>query len=157
MTSKGRSKSTGQKTSRSGPSVARSVKATASGQSDEDLVDKVDDWTGESPQGEERPTSKKQVRSSATAKTNSRTPNKNKSSQAPKTRPPSGRYTPPIPRSVKRSPAWYPFVLLGLLFAGVFIIIVNYVSVLPGSPSNWYTIVAIVGILIAAFMATTYR
>ena len=31
----------------------------------------------------------------------------------------SGRYTPPIPKSVKRSPAWFGAVVLALLIGGV--------------------------------------
>jgi hypothetical protein len=70
---------------------------------------------------------------------------------------PSGRYTPPIPREMRRSPRWYPWVLLGLLIGGVAAIILNYIQLLPSSPSNIYTAVGLVAILIAAFAATRYR
>jgi len=72
-------------------------------------------------------------------------------------RPASGRYTPPIPRSVKRSPGWYPWVLLTLLVAGVLCIILNYIEVLPSSPTNWYVLGGLIAILAAALMATAYR
>jgi|GEM_PF-1207015 len=68
-----------------------------------------------------------------------------------------GRYTAPIPKSVKRSPRWYPYVLLGLLILGVFVIILNFVGALPSSPTNWYTIVGLVAILTSVVMATRYR
>jgi hypothetical protein len=70
---------------------------------------------------------------------------------------PSGRYTPPVPKSVKRSPRWYPWVLLGLLLVGVLCIILNYIQVLPASPTNWYVVGGLVAILAAALMATSYR
>lgn len=77
--------------------------------------------------------------------------------KATRSRPASGRYTPPIPRSVKRSPGWYPYVLLGILVIGIFLIILNYVNALPASPTNWYTLGGLAAILAAAFMATRYR
>lgn len=69
----------------------------------------------------------------------------------------SGRYTPPIPRDVRHSPRWYPWLLLGLLILGVIVIILNYVQVLPASPTNWYTLVGLIGILSGAMLATRYR
>jgi hypothetical protein len=76
---------------------------------------------------------------------------------AQKDRRPSGRYTPPIPKSVKRSPRWYPWVLLSLLLVGVLCIILDYIQVLPASPTNWYVVAGLVAILLAALMATSYR
>jgi Cell division protein CrgA len=69
----------------------------------------------------------------------------------------SGRYTPPIPREVRRSPRWYPWMLLGLLVVGIAAIILNYVQALPASPTNWYTLGGLVAILAAALAATRYR
>jgi hypothetical protein len=69
----------------------------------------------------------------------------------------SGRYTPPIPREVRRSPRWYPWVLLALLVGGVAAIIFNYTQLLPSSPTNWYTVGGLVAILVAALAATRYR
>ncbi len=68
-----------------------------------------------------------------------------------------GRYTAPIPKSVKKSPRWYPVVLLALLFLGVLVIILNFVGSLPSSPTNWYTLVGLVLILVSVVMATRYR
>ena len=75
----------------------------------------------------------------------------------PKGRPPSGRYTPPIPREVRRSPRWYPWLLLGLLVVGVLVILLNYIDALPKSPANWYTLGGFVCILAGALLATRYR
>jgi LPXTG-motif cell wall-anchored protein len=47
--------------------------------------------------------------------------------------------------------------LLGLLILGVILIILNYVQVLPGSPTNWYTLVGLICILSGAMLATRYR
>ena len=68
-----------------------------------------------------------------------------------------GRYTEPIPRSVRRSPAWFPWALLSSLGLGVLVIILNYVQVMPDSPTNWYTLGGLIGILAAAVAATYYH
>jgi hypothetical protein len=71
--------------------------------------------------------------------------------------PGGGRYTPPIPRTVRRSPPWYPWVLLGLLIVGVAAIILNYTYLAPWSPNSGYLVGGILAILAAALMATRYR
>lgn len=76
---------------------------------------------------------------------------------APERKRPSGRYTPPTPREVRHSPPWYPWVLLALAVVGVGIIIANYSSALPASPSNWYTLGALVALLASALLATRYH
>src|SRR6202034_2932418 len=60
----------------------------------------------------------------------------------------SGRYTPPIPKDRRRSPAWFPVVLLALLIIGLLMIVLNYVHVLPGGTSNWYLIGGIGAIIV---------
>ncbi len=69
----------------------------------------------------------------------------------------SGRYTPPVPKDRRQSPPWYPYLLLGLAVLGVVVIIANYASALPASPTNWYTLGALVALLAAAVLATRYR
>lgn len=69
----------------------------------------------------------------------------------------SGRYTQPIPREQRRSPRWYPWMLLTLLLGGVLAVILNYLALLPDTPSNWYTVGGLVSILAAALAATRYR
>ncbi|HWD25065.1 MAG TPA: cell division protein CrgA [Acidimicrobiales bacterium] len=69
----------------------------------------------------------------------------------------SGRYTPPIPQESRRSPRWYPWLILGLLVGGVFVIMLNYINVLPASPTNWYLVGGLVSILAGALAATQYR
>jgi hypothetical protein len=58
---------------------------------------------------------------------------------------------------MRRSPRWYPWVLLGLLIGGVVVIILNYIQLLPSSPTNWYTLGGLIAILSAALGATNYR
>jgi hypothetical protein len=69
----------------------------------------------------------------------------------------SGRYTPPIPRSVKTSPKWMGPAILALLILGALMIVFNYFDVLPSSPTNWYLIGGI-GLIATGFItATQYR
>ena len=48
-------------------------------------------------------------------------------------------------------------MLLSLLIVGILLIIGNYASFLPSSPSNWYTLAGLVLILAGALAATYYR
>lgn len=70
---------------------------------------------------------------------------------------PSSRYTPPVPRYVKESPPWVPALMFGLLIVGALAIVLNYLGVIPGSPSNWYLLGGLVGILAGIIVATQYR
>jgi hypothetical protein len=67
------------------------------------------------------------------------------------------RYTAPIPKSVRHSPRWYGPLLLVLLVVGLLLIVGNYVGIMPDSPSNWYLIGGLVGIVVGAMMATQYH
>jgi hypothetical protein len=69
----------------------------------------------------------------------------------------SGRYTPPIPRSVKVSPKWMGILILALLLLGALTIVLNYFDVLPASPTDWYLLVGIVMIAAGFIVATRYR
>ncbi|HET9091409.1 MAG TPA: cell division protein CrgA [Acidimicrobiales bacterium] len=69
----------------------------------------------------------------------------------------SGRYTAPIPRDKRHSPAWYPFVIIGLLVVGLVVIIANYAGALPGGTHDWYLIGGIAGIVAGLILATYYR
>jgi Cell division protein CrgA len=71
--------------------------------------------------------------------------------------PTSGRYTPPIPRSVKVSPKWMGPLILVLLIVGALTIVLNYFNVLPGGPSDWYLLAGIVLIAGGFVVATRYR
>ncbi len=69
----------------------------------------------------------------------------------------SGRYTPPIPASVKVSPKWMGPLILALLIGGALTIVLNYFDVLPAGPSNWYLVGGIVLIAGGFVVATQYH
>jgi hypothetical protein len=48
-------------------------------------------------------------------------------------------------------------LLLTLLVLGVLIIVLNYLSVLPGSVSGWYLVAGLVSMFSAFYLATRYR
>jgi Cell division protein CrgA len=77
----------------------------------------------------------------------------------PSTAEESGRYTRPVPKSVRRSPPWYGALVLALLLVGVAIIVVNYLAHIPwvahGSP--WGLVAGLVLIFAGFLMATRYR
>lgn len=66
----------------------------------------------------------------------------------------SGRYTPPVPKAVKVSPPWVPILMGTLLALGAIIIILNYVSVLPGGASNAYLLVGL-ALITGGFITAT--
>jgi hypothetical protein len=69
----------------------------------------------------------------------------------------SGRYTRPIPNKVRRSARWFgPLIVLMMVF-GILMILLNYLTVLPGSVSVWYLVAGLVVIFAAFMMATRYR
>ena len=70
---------------------------------------------------------------------------------------PTGRYTPPTPKSKKVSPVWVPALMFTCLLLGMVIIISNYLNVLPGGTKNAYLFVGL-GLITAGFVtATQYR
>ena len=71
----------------------------------------------------------------------------------------TGKYTPPVPKSVKRSPQWFGAVVLLLLIAGVLLIVVNYLAHLPfvSHGSAWGLVAGLVMIFVGFLMATRYR
>ena len=70
-----------------------------------------------------------------------------------------GRYTPPIPKNVKRSPAWYGALVLLLLVVGVLVIVVNYLAHIPfvAHGSAWGLVAGLVAIFVGFLLATRYR
>lgn len=69
----------------------------------------------------------------------------------------SGRYTPPVPRTIRRSPRWFGPAILLTIVVGVLMIILNYITVLPGSVSVWYLIAGLLVIFAGFLMATRYH
>jgi hypothetical protein len=71
----------------------------------------------------------------------------------------SGRYTAPIPKSVRHSPRWYGALILVLLIGGVAVITVNYLAHLPGLAhgSPWGLVTGLAMIFVGFLAATRYR
>lgn len=72
----------------------------------------------------------------------------------------------PVPPAVERrpttrqkgpSPTWYVWTMFGLMAVGGLLIVLNYVTVLPGSPSNAYLFTGLAGIAVGFAMTTNYR
>ncbi len=68
-----------------------------------------------------------------------------------------GRYTPPTPRTVKRSPRWLPYLIGLILLVGILMIVLNYFDVLPDSPTNWYLLGGILVFATGFALATQWR
>jgi len=75
----------------------------------------------------------------------------------PKKAAPSGRYTPPIPKSKKVSPRWVPALMFTCLLVGLVLIVVNYVGILPGGTQNLYLLIGLGLITLGFLTATQYR
>ena len=71
--------------------------------------------------------------------------------------PPSGRYTPPVPRVHKVSPPWVPVLLFGFLLGGAAVIVLNYLSLLPGEADNRYLLLGLMLITGGFVTATKYH
>ena len=71
--------------------------------------------------------------------------------------PPSGRYTPPVPREYKESARWVPVLLLAFLVLGMLTIVCNYLGLLPGGASNGYLLLGLGLITLGFITATRYR
>ena len=52
---------------------------------------------------------------------------------------------------------WYVVLMFGLMGLGTLIILANYVTLLPGSPSNSYLLVGLAGIAGGFGMTLNYR
>ena len=69
----------------------------------------------------------------------------------------SGRYTAPLPVDYRHSPWWVPFIMLTFFACGLLMIVLNYISLLPSAPSNWYLLGGL-GLIICGFaVSTQYR
>ena len=67
------------------------------------------------------------------------------------------RYQPPPPKKPKPSPRWYGGLILGLLFSGVILIVVNYFGLMPGTggqATNLWLFVGL-GLIAAGFLGAT--
>jgi hypothetical protein len=68
---------------------------------------------------------------------------------------PPSRYTPPKPKTAKRSPLWVPATMFTALGAGMVVILGNYLQLLPGGTvRNGYLFLGL-GLLIGGFVLST--
>ena len=70
----------------------------------------------------------------------------------------SGRYTAPIPYTDYRTArCGLPVIMLTFFACGVLMIVLNYISLLPSAPSNWYLLGGL-GLIVCGFaISTQYR
>jgi Cell division protein CrgA len=69
----------------------------------------------------------------------------------------SGRYTAPLPADYRHSSWWVPAFMLAFFGCGILMIVLNYISLLPGAPSNWYLLGGL-GLIVCGFaISTQYR
>ncbi len=65
------------------------------------------------------------------------------------------RYTPPKPKTAKRSPLWVPATMFTALGAGMVVILGNYLQLLPGGTvRNSYLFLGL-GLLVSGFVLST--
>jgi len=70
----------------------------------------------------------------------------------------SSRYTPPAPTKYDMpSPMWVPVLMFTFFGVGLLMIFLNYTSVLPSSPTQWYLLGGLVSILFGIITATQLR
>ena len=67
------------------------------------------------------------------------------------------RYQPPPKKKHKPSPRWFGWSILIIMAAGVLIIILNYLGLLPGGASNGYLFLGLAFITGGFLLATQYR
>jgi hypothetical protein len=75
----------------------------------------------------------------------------------PKSRSKRRRYQPPPQKKRKPSPKWYGALILGLMLAGVAVIVLNYLGLMPGTnhqATNLYLFVGL-GLIAAGFAGST--
>lgn len=69
----------------------------------------------------------------------------------------SGRYTAPMPVDYRHSHWLVPTFMLAFFACGLLMIVLNYISLLPSAPSNWYLLGGL-GLIICGFaVSTQYR
>jgi Cell division protein CrgA len=80
--------------------------------------------------------------------------------RVPKSKSKRRRYQPPPKKKHKASPKWLGITILGILFAGVLVIVLNYLGVselLPGAPRNLYLWSGLGAIAVGFGLATQWH
>ena len=74
----------------------------------------------------------------------------------PRSKSKRGRYRPPPRKKHKPSPKWFGALILGFFGAGVAVIILNYLNLVPGGTSGWYLIGGLAAIAMGFVLATQW-
>jgi hypothetical protein len=61
---------------------------------------------------------------------------------------------PPPKKKPKASPAWYGYLVLGLILLGVLVIVLNYMGAVPGGTQQHWLWIGL-GVIAAGFVAAT--
>lgn len=69
----------------------------------------------------------------------------------------SGRYTAPLPYDYKHSHWIVPALMLAFFSLGLLMIVLNYISLLPAAPNNWYLLGGLGLIVLGFVVSTQYR
>jgi hypothetical protein len=78
----------------------------------------------------------------------------------PKSKSKRRTYQPPPKKKPKPSPRWFGITVLGVLLAGVAVIVLNYLGInqlLPGAPRNLYLWSGLGAIAVGFGLATQWR
>jgi len=76
----------------------------------------------------------------------------------PRPAPGSARYTPPQPKTKKRSPLWVPVAMFSRLGAGIIVIVANYLGLLPGGEAQNSDLILGLALMVGGFaLSTQYR
>jgi hypothetical protein len=68
-----------------------------------------------------------------------------------------GKVTARRPVGEDHSPRWYGWLIVALLAIGMLTIVLNYLSVLPGSVSSWYLVSGLAVMFGGFYLATRYK
>ncbi len=111
------------------------------------------------PDGMARPTKRVLEADGETKPSGRATPKgTNSKGSSPKSSSSSGRYTPPSSADLYApSPIWVPIIMFSFFALGLASIILNYVELLPSSPSGWYMVGGLGAILAGIITATQLR
>jgi hypothetical protein len=74
----------------------------------------------------------------------------------PRSKSKRSRYRPPPQKKHKASPKWFGALILAFFGAGVAVIILNYLGVVPGGTGGWYLIGGLVAIAVGFVLATQW-
>ena len=70
----------------------------------------------------------------------------------------SGRYTAPKPKTEHHSPFWVPVLMSVMFLTGLFVIVLNYLNLLPGAnPENRYLFLGLFWVVVGFVLAANYK